>query len=914
MFKSTLIYFLFIVYATSLWAFQAGDYRTTSSAVTDWADLTKWETYNGTTWVAASAAPTHTAGDIYINHTVWLYSSTIADQLIVNAGGSLYIYADLMLNDGIGDDLIQNGGDIFLVFGIYANGGGSPKIQVNSGATFQWAANNLGVGVSLEVANGATLLVAGGSDKLNEGTVINYGTVNWTAYNITIPFSSTNSGTIHNYGTFNISSDNGGSNATFLFGQHLHNYNTGIININLPLAAPTGTVYFQESPGGAAASFDNDGVVNILQGRLNNFASGTSTGTYNVSANGQLDFWTGTFTFDGTTFSGVGPVKKYANWILASDISIANPFLYWGNGLSGNFTLHIVGNATLYSCLIATGTTLRIAPTGVLTVQTSGSREHHGTIVNEGVVNWEEGQITNNFVNPQGYIQNFGTWNINPTSSDIYYYGLYFTNDSTGIIQKNNSYIWYFANFISGGFSTVKNSQLYINAGAFDLSETGIHEGYFNIANGAILNLGLTINYLADTLTNNGSIYNNFMTMAGSQPQVLAGNGLIQRFSLNNPNNVTLNNNHNISLLLDLSLGKLILGDYYLFLNDASSQNASNNSYILTNGKGGVRTNADEYVTLFFPIGTSTSYTPASLFCVAGHQSDIFTLRCFDELYLNYDSTDSPISVPISNACVKRTWLIDEDVAGGSVVNITANWQAGDETANFNRNGNVALGHYNGSFWDIGTYQAATQSGSFYYVSRNGVTSFSPFGVANGNALPIELLDFDGNINEFDISLWWQTSMEMNVDKFEIERSFDGHFFEKIGEVKAKGYSQSLENYAFTDKEPLFGKNYYRLKNKDIDGSFHYSDILSFMYKKLSINVYPNPFEAELQIFIQHKQEEMAQISIQNAQGQPVFMQKYSLLRGTNTISLPLQTLAAGVYSLSIQGAEINQSLMIMKK
>ncbi len=914
MFKSITAFAFCMCYVCYVWAFQVGDYRTTSNPSLDWADTTKWETYNGSTWVAASAAPTHTAEAIYINHSVWIFSATTADQIIVNTGGDLRIYANLMLNDGVGDDLTQNGGDIILFTGIYVNGIGSPKIMINSGATFQWAANNLGLGISVEVASGATLLVAGGSDKLNEASVTNYGTIEWSAYNLSVPFASTNSGTIHNYGTFNITSDNGGSNSCFLFGQHLYNHTSGTINISLPTAAPTGTVYFQESGGGAAASFNNDGLVNIIQGRLNNFATGTCTGTYNVSANGQLDFWTSVFTFNGATFAGTGAVKKYADWILASDISIANPFLYWGNGLSGNFSLNVLSNATLYSCFIATGTTLRIAPTGVLTVQTSGSREHHGTIKNEGTVHWEEGQITNNFVSPQGYIQNFGTWNISPTGSDIFYYGLYFTNDSTGIINKNNSYTWYFANYISGGFSTAKNSQLWLNAGTFDLSEIGTHEGYYYIETGANLSLGVSINYLADTLSNKGTIANNPIVMAGSQAQTLKGEGLIHRLSINNANHLTLKDNHTVSLLLDLTLGNLILGDYDLFLTNGNTQNASNNSYILTNGIGTLRSNTAPNTTLLFPVGTSTSYTPASLFFLPAHQSDIFSVRCFDELYSHYDSADNPIGAPLSNACVKRTWIIDEDIAGASFVDISTYWQVGEEAVGFNRTGNVALGHYNGTYWDIGAYQAAIASGSFYYVSRNNVNAFSPFGVANGSALPIELLNFDGNIQDTDVLLKWQTATELNADKFDIERSVDGHLFEKIGEVKAKGYSQQIEDYQFTDISPIFGKNYYRLKNIDIDGSHNYSNIIAINYHNIINNIYPNPFYDNMQIFIQYQQEETVKIQVQNTQGQIVFTENYLLSKGTNLITLPLQELAAGIYTLSIKSVFNHQSFIIIKE
>jgi hypothetical protein len=66
---------------------------------------------------------------------------------------------------------------------------------------------------------------------------------------------------------------------------------------------------------------------------------------------------------------------------------------------------------------------------------------------------------------------------------------------------------------------------------------------------------------------------------------------------------------------------------------------------------------------------------------------------------------------------------------------------------------------------------------------------------------------------------------EVNVHEYQVERSTTGNSgFAKIGTVSAKG----LLNYAFTDEAPLGGQVYYRIKSLDNDGTFGYSNQISF--------------------------------------------------------------------------------------
>jgi hypothetical protein len=118
---------------------------------------------------------------------------------------------------------------------------------------------------------------------------------------------------------------------------------------------------------------------------------------------------------------------------------------------------------------------------------------------------------------------------------------------------------------------------------------------------------------------------------------------------------------------------------------------------------------------------------------------------------------------------------------------------------------------------------------------------------ANG-ALPVTLESLkavkDGNSKA---RLEWKVGIEDNVKGYEIERSPNGVNFSKIGFVQAIG----SRNYGFADQQILPGRNFYRLKTVDNDGTYKYSFIVSVNgTSETSVKVFPNPVKNNL--FVQH--------------------------------------------------------------
>ncbi|TXB60608.1 lamin tail domain-containing protein [Phaeodactylibacter luteus] len=94
--------------------------------------------------------------------------------------------------------------------------------------------------------------------------------------------------------------------------------------------------------------------------------------------------------------------------------------------------------------------------------------------------------------------------------------------------------------------------------------------------------------------------------------------------------------------------------------------------------------------------------------------------------------------------------------------------------------------------------------------------------VANGAPLPIALEFFTARAAEGQALLAWRTATELNNGYIAIERSGDGRSFTEIGRLNGAGTTQEPQNYRFTDRQPLPGANYYRLRQADFDGQVAY--------------------------------------------------------------------------------------------
>lgn len=196
----------------------------------------------------------------------------------------------------------------------------------------------------------------------------------------------------------------------------------------------------------------------------------------------------------------------------------------------------------------------------------------------------------------------------------------------------------------------------------------------------------------------------------------------------------------------------------------------------------------------------------------------------------------------------------------------------------------------------IDNYSVSSQPFTLDWTFTNGAS-------LDCSILPIELISFDGWMNEQSIELNWKTATESDNDFFTIEKSADGINFEKIREVDASGFSAVEMEYAMVDFSPFAGKNYYRLSQTDFDGTTRMMQTILVNYTTGDFtvsNLHPNPTNGEMYFDFLSLIKGTMKVEILDVTGRVVAQSSSEIEEGSFTFTAPTQSLSDGVYYLRI--------------
>lgn len=119
-------------------------------------------------------------------------------------------------------------------------------------------------------------------------------------------------------------------------------------------------------------------------------------------------------------------------------------------------------------------------------------------------------------------------------------------------------------------------------------------------------------------------------------------------------------------------------------------------------------------------------------------------------------------------------------------------------------------------------------------------------------SLPVEWMFFEAELMApGQVQLAWATATESNSARFEVERSLDGRSFTRLGAVAAAGQSSQPLSYQFTDARAPEGALYYRLRQVDLNGATHYSEVRQVRTateQVAEVRLYPNPAQGEIHL------------------------------------------------------------------
>jgi hypothetical protein len=171
----------------------------------------------------------------------------------------------------------------------------------------------------------------------------------------------------------------------------------------------------------------------------------------------------------------------------------------------------------------------------------------------------------------------------------------------------------------------------------------------------------------------------------------------------------------------------------------------------------------------------------------------------------------------------------------------------------------------------------------------------------NNTALPVQLIQFTGVVLSSDkTQLNWLVASEKNNAGFEVEKSEDGLHFYSIGFVKGRGNSEQTAAYRFTDENADQEKRYYRLRQRDINGTESLSKVIFFDGNKWSQKLFQFAYQTNENTILLTSFENDLQYTIYSQNGQLVQSGKT-----TGELNLlHLDNLAKGIYLLEVKNSK----------
>lgn len=163
------------------------------------------------------------------------------------------------------------------------------------------------------------------------------------------------------------------------------------------------------------------------------------------------------------------------------------------------------------------------------------------------------------------------------------------------------------------------------------------------------------------------------------------------------------------------------------------------------------------------------------------------------------------------------------------------------------------------------------------------------------NSLPVEYLNWEAESDGKHSQLSWSTSAETDNLGWEVEHAVSRGAFAPIGFVAA-----DEGTYAFTHEVPGEGLHYYRLRQRDYDGTETLSEVKTIFFAGATdeVTVYPNPARTGTDIRLQGLTPG-ADWTLSNLEGKRIYSGQGQ--------TIPGRSLSAGIYFLETEGKVVGK-------
>lgn len=207
------------------------------------------------------------------------------------------------------------------------------------------------------------------------------------------------------------------------------------------------------------------------------------------------------------------------------------------------------------------------------------------------------------------------------------------------------------------------------------------------------------------------------------------------------------------------------------------------------------------------------------------------------------------------------------------------------------------------------------QTNNAFLSSVFGAPTFTTLQMSTANqltaqaliTLPVSLLNFSGYKSGTKNVLNWTTASEQNNKGFEVQRAIDGTNYSSLGFVNSAapgGFTSLQINYTFDDNNPASPKQYYRLKQIDLDGRSKLSNIVMITGGRPAIlgigGLFPNPARTVVNVIIDAPQRDDITVLVTDMAGKTVKQQLANVDIGSNTVPVDIANLASGSYLVKL--------------
>ncbi len=181
--------------------------------------------------------------------------------------------------------------------------------------------------------------------------------------------------------------------------------------------------------------------------------------------------------------------------------------------------------------------------------------------------------------------------------------------------------------------------------------------------------------------------------------------------------------------------------------------------------------------------------------------------------------------------------------------------------------------------------------------------------------LAIRLEYFSGSVNNKKVTLNWLSSFEQDIKNFIVEKSLDGRNFYPFATLQPA--NKSGTQYSTDDTNPGSGRNFYRLRVVNLNGTVEYSSIIKFNFTRGAANnwvLYPNPVEGKSFVTYQSFTSKQIWINVADITGKNISSKPFYIQPGINKLLIDTEKLSAAMYLLSIKSNDNIETTSFIKR